>query len=353
LAAALYLRLALLLVQGKSQASLMADSLSGLAQALYIRPGGVEPATPVAQLRALPADRPDHPYHDPPPSYTPRPPAPPPPTVEQLMAELNSMIGLGSVKRDVAELVAFLQIQKLREEKGVKGVPTSRHLVFYGNPGTGKTTIARLLSKIYKALGILSRGHFVETDRSGMVGGYVGQTALKVQKVVSEAIGGVLFIDEAYALAGHSNSSNDFGPEAIATLIKLMEDKREDLVVIVAGYPEKMRDFLRSNPGFESRFNRYILFEDYQPSELLEIFELFCQQADYRISDGARDRLLTIFKSSYRRRDENFGNGRYARNIFERAIYLQAARLVSQGEIQDEALFILETEDIPEQNDGF
>lgn len=270
--------------------------------------------------------------------------------IERILAELNQMIGLATVRRDINEMVAFLRIQKLREIKGMATVPTSRHLVFYGNPGTGKTTVARMLAKIYKALGMLTRGHFVETDRGGLVAGYVGQTALKVQRAVQDALGGVLFIDEAYALSSYG-SSNDFGSEAIATLIKMMEDHRENLVIIVAGYPEKMREFLRSNPGLESRFNKFILFEDYSPEELTEIFEYFCKTADYKISRGARRKLLTIFKDAYARRDDSFGNARFARNLFERAIYRQAGRILSLDHITDNALFTLEADDIPDDTE--
>lgn len=269
--------------------------------------------------------------------------------IQRILAELNDMIGLESVRRDVGEMVAFLRIQKLRAIKGMATVPTSRHLVFYGNPGTGKTTIARMLAKIYKALGMLTRGHFVETDRGGLVAGYVGQTALKVQRAVQDALGGVLFIDEAYALSSYG-SSNDFGGEAIATLIKMMEDHRENLVVIVAGYPDKMREFLRSNPGLESRFNKFILFEDYTPEELTEIFEYFCRTADYKVSRGAQRKLLLIFKDAYARRDDTFGNARFARNLFERAIYRQAGRILALDEITDELLFTLEPDDIPEND---
>ena len=246
-------------------------------------------------------------------------------------------------------MVNFLRIQQLRKEKGFAGIPVSRHLVFYGNPGTGKTTIARLISKIYKSLGILTRGHFVETDRSGMVAGYVGQTAQKVAKVVSEALGGVLFIDEAYALANYGNTSNDFGPEAIATLLKLMEDNRDDLVVIVAGYPEKMRNFLRSNPGLASRFNKYFLFEDYSPEELTLILAHFCKSYDYQLSDGARQKATKIFAGAYRLRDETFGDPRYPRNLFEQAIHRHATRLAESAEITDAMLFTLEADDIPQE----
>lgn len=287
----------------------------------------------------------------PPYGYPVEPEKPAEPTLDDLFDELNGLIGLERVKRDVAEMVDFLQVQQVREERGHKIVPVSRHLVFYGNPGTGKTTVARMLGKIYRSLGILSRGHMVETDRAGLVAGYVGQTAQKVTRVVNEALGGVLFIDEAYALASYNQSSNDFGPEAVATLLKLMEDHRDDLVVIVAGYPEKMRNFLHSNPGLESRFNKFIEFEDYSPQELTDILEYFAAQYDYVLSAAARQKATRIFEGAYRLRDEIFGNARFARNLFEKAISKQATRIARAERISDEMLFTLEADDIPETSE--
>jgi SpoVK/Ycf46/Vps4 family AAA+-type ATPase len=217
--------------------------------------------------------------------------------------------------------------------------------VFYGNPGTGKTTVARLLSQIFKSLGILSKGHLIETDRSGLVAGYVGQTALKVYEVVNSAIGGILFIDEAYSLS--SGGETDFGQEAIDTLIKLMEDNREDLIVIVAGYPKEMEEFINSNPGLRSRFNNYINFYDYNPEELVEIFLVFVERNGYKITDSANQKLSELFTKLHKMETENFSNARLVRNIFEKSINKQANRIVELQEIDENSLSILEDSDIP------
>ena len=265
-------------------------------------------------------------------------------SLEEILAKLNKLVGLENVKKDVNSLINFIQIRKIREERGIKQPDMSLHLVFSGNPGTGKTTVARLLGEIYSKLGILSKGHLVETDRSGLVAGYVGQTAIKTQDMIKEAMGGILFIDEAYSLSA-AKGENDFGGEAIDTILKAMEDNREDFIVIVAGYPKLMDDFLHSNPGLESRFNKHLNFEDYNPQELFDIFVSMEEGSSLKLDKKAEEFLKGHFEDVYECRGDNFANGRYVRNIFEKVLSNQANRLVKNEDISDDDLNTLTIDD--------
>ena len=239
--------------------------------------------------------------------------------------ELDELIGLEQVKAEVKALANFVKVQQQRKEQGLKVPKLSYHLVFTGSPGTGKTTVARIVARIYRDLGLLERGHLVETDRSGLIGQYVGQTAPLVNAMCDSALNGVLFIDEAYALT--QSGGQDYGQEAVATLLKRMEDDRDRLVVIVAGYTDEMKKFIDTNPGLKSRFTRYINFPDYSADELYRIFRLYAKKNQYTMTKEAADYLQKRLDYVVRHKDRNFGNARYARNVFEKAIQCQANRL--------------------------
>jgi SpoVK/Ycf46/Vps4 family AAA+-type ATPase len=273
-----------------------------------------------------------------------RPKAPPKRTLEQALAELDSMIGLREVKAEIHKLVDYTKIVQARKAQGLKVPSISYHCVFTGNPGTGKTTVARILGDIYRELGILKSGHLVETDRSGLVGSYVGQTAIKTNKLIDSALDGVLFIDEAYALAGGGKS--DYGQEAIATLLKRMEDDRDRLVVVVAGYSKEMRLFLEANSGMQSRFNRYINFPDYSAQELVDMFKMRAKKNQFTLAPGLEENLLKYMKKITRHPDPRFGNGRFVRNLFESAVERQAMRLASQKNLSKEQLMVLNSADV-------
>jgi SpoVK/Ycf46/Vps4 family AAA+-type ATPase len=266
--------------------------------------------------------------------------------IDTILKELNELIGLKNLKAEINSLINFLNIQKCREAEGLSKIPITLHSVFCGSPGTGKTTVARLIGKIYKQLGILKKGHLIETDRSDIVSGYIGQTAIRVDKLVESAKDGVLFIDEAYTLKP-LDAGKDFGQEAIDTLLKRMEDYRDRLVVIVAGYNDEMSRFIESNPGLRSRFTRYFHFEDYQPEELLAIFENICLTYNYQLVTESKSILLNKFSEDYTNRDKSFGNGRLVRNFFEKTIEQQANRLAQLSQIDREQMVTILPADIP------
>ncbi|NJN85415.1 MAG: AAA family ATPase [Leptolyngbyaceae cyanobacterium SL_7_1] len=266
--------------------------------------------------------------------------------LDAALKELEELVGMEEIKQEVKTLINFLKVQKVRMERGLAKTPVSLHAVFCGPPGTGKTTIARLMGGIYQGLGFLAKGHLVETDRAGMVAGYVGQTSKKVDDLVQSALDGVLFIDEAYALKPEGGG-NDFGQEAIDVLIKRMEDYRDRLVVIVAGYTDEMTRFIESNPGLKSRFNRYFYFNDYNPDELTAIFVKIAEKSHFTVTQPARDQLRSMFYELYVNRDRTFGNGRLSRNLFEKTIERQANRLAVLSSLTDEMLTTILPEDIP------
>ena len=262
------------------------------------------------------------------------------------MEELNELVGLKTVKHDVEELIGLAKVRKMREEKGMKAVPMSLHLVFSGNPGTGKTTVARILGKLYNEIGILSTGQMIETDRSGLVAGYVGQTAIKTQKKIQEAMGGILFIDEAYML---NQKDENFGQEAIDTILKAMEDHRDEFIVIVAGYTQLMKEFVESNPGLKSRFNKFFEFPDYTNEELQAIFELQCKKYQYKLTEEAdravREEIIRLEEA----KGENFANAREVRNLFEKIIANQAARVSSLEDVDEETLSTITIDDLTDK----
>ena len=260
------------------------------------------------------------------------------------MEELESMVGLEEVKKDVKNMMNLVKVRKLRQENGLPVTDLSLHMVFTGNPGTGKSTVARLVSGLYASIGVLSKGQLVEVDRSGLVAGYVGQTALKTQEVVKSALGGVLFIDEAYSLA--SGGEQDFGREAIETILKSMEDNRDNLVVIVAGYDELMEKFINSNPGLQSRFNRYFHFPDYNGDELYSMFIMRCEKNSYELDEQADEEVKKIFCEMYQNRGSNFGNGRDVRNFFENMVVRQSNRVAAMESPSKEDLITVKVEDL-------
>ena len=325
--------------------TLVNNNLRRLSDDLWSAPPA--PAAPARTDKpSAPAPRADAPksarQQAPQPESEPEPETPPE-KIEDLKAELNSYIGLEGIKKEVNNLINLVTVYKLRQEHGLKTVDLSLHMVFSGNPGTGKTMIARLMARIYKCLGVLSKGQLVEVDRSGLVAGYVGQTATKTSEVIEKAKGGVLFIDEAYAL--NSSSENDFGQEAIDTILKAMEDNRDDLIVIVAGYDGLMDRFIHSNPGLESRFNRYLHFDDYNLDEMMGIFQLQCKKGCYELDDEARDEVR-LFISEENTNSISFGNARGVRNIFEKVLVNQANRLAAMDNVTREDLMRITKEDV-------
>ena len=267
---------------------------------------------------------------------------PPKEKIEDLLAELDSYVGMDAIKTEVRSLINMVQVYKLRREHDLPTTDMSLHMVFSGNPGTGKTTVARIMSRIYHSLDILSKGQLVEVDRSGLVAGYVGQTALKTQKVIEKAMGGVLFIDEAYALNG--KSENDFGQEAIDTILKAMEDHRDDLVVIVAGYTELMDRFIHSNPGLESRFNRFLMFEDYTPEQMVAIFKMQCKKGCYVLAQGTEELVRDFIAEESA--DDSFGNARGVRNLFEHILVAQNNRLAKLEKVTRDDLMQIMPDDV-------
>ncbi len=265
-------------------------------------------------------------------------------SLEELQEELDRYIGLDNVKSTIINLINFHKVQLLREKVNLKNAKNTLHMAFIGNPGTGKTTVARIIGKMYKKIGLLSKGHFIEVSRTDLIAGYQGQTALKVKKIIEEAKGGVLFIDEAYSITENSNSDS-YGRECLTELTKALEDYRNDLVVIVAGYKIPMEQFFESNPGLKSRFNTFIYFDDYDENQLFAIFEKICIDSSYSISEKLKEKLLNHFKQQVNNKGENFSNGRLARNIFDKIIINHANRIIKIASPTKEELSLLEEVD--------
>ncbi|MCP4136106.1 MAG: AAA family ATPase [bacterium] len=272
-------------------------------------------------------------------------------TLADVMKEINALIGMDNIKGQIKTFINLIKVYQEREARDMEVAPFSMHAVFYGPPGTGKTTIARLLGRVYKCLGLLEKGHIIETDRAGLVAGYVGQTAIKIEEIVQEALDGVLFIDEAYTLSPDGGAGRDFGQEAIDSILKRMEDYRERFVVIVAGYPDEMKRFINSNPGLKSRFSRYFYFDHYNPEELISIFDIFSDNIGFDTTQEARNKLYAVLKEFYNERDRAFGNGRLVRNLFERIVEKQANRIAEIVPLTDEILSTIIEEDIPEKQE--
>ncbi|MCR5826153.1 MAG: AAA family ATPase [Oscillospiraceae bacterium] len=310
------------------------------------------PAAPVTAKPKAPADAADKADGKAPPTAVsggeggkpPEEELPPPEDINALREELAGYVGLAEVKREVNNLINMATVFKRRQEAGLPTTDFSLHMVFTGNPGTGKTMIARLMARIYRSLGILSKGQLVEVDRSGLVAGYVGQTAIKTRQQIEKALGGVLFIDEAYALNGRSE--NDFGQEAIDTVLKAMEDHRDDIVVIVAGYDALMDRFIHSNPGLESRFNRYLHFDDYSTDEMVDIFKLQCKKGSYTLAEGTEAEVREFIDEANDAGGITFGNARGVRNLFEQILTEQANRLAQLESCSREDLMTITQEDV-------
>ena len=270
-------------------------------------------------------------------------------SLEELLGELNALIGLEKVKAKVSDLIAYQRVQKLRESAGLHSQKNTLHLAFTGNPGTGKTTVARIVGRISQKIGLLSKGHFLEVSRTDLIAGYQGQTALKVKNVIDKARGGVLFIDEAYSIT-ENDHSDSYGRECLTELTKALEDYREDLVVIVAGYTEPMKNFFEANPGLKSRFNTFIEFDDYNCQELEAIFDTMCKKNDYVLDDGAKTKIENMIQHSVDSKKKEFANGRFIRNLYEEVVMNQARRVNKINEPTLEELMNVFAEDIPAQD---